>query len=320
VSAAVADGVMRALVFTRPGAVELQDVARPEPTSDGVLIDVRASGICGSELHGFRQVGFRRPPLIMGHEFAGTTPEGRRVVVNPLVSCGTCSLCRDGQPQICRDRQLLGVQRPGGFAENVVVPPESLHEMPEDMTWQTAALVEPLANAVHAWQRVDGGRTRRVAIVGAGAIGLVCLLVARHHGLGDITVVDRAPTRLALAKRLGATTSARELVGEYDVILDAVGSAATRRAGFDSARPGGTCVWIGLAEPEPGFDGNALVRMEKRVVGSFAYTPDDFAAALALAPKLDLDWATPVAFERSRDIFMALADGAMEPVKAVIMR
>lgn len=311
---------MRALVFTGPGTVELQDVTRPEPTAGGVVLDVRACGICGSELHGFREVGFRKPPLIMGHEFAGTTPDGRRVVVNPLVTCGTCDLCRGGQPQLCRSRELLGVQRPGGFAENVVVPRESLHHLPDDLTWQTAAMVEPLANAVHAWHRVDLRRTDRAAIVGAGTIGLVCLLVARHRGLDDITVVDRSRTRLALAERLGATTCGTELIGEYDVVLDAVGSRATRRAGIDSVRPGGTCVWIGLAEPDPGFDGNALVRTEKRVAGSFAYTPKEFVSALALAPELDLDWTTPVALERSRDVFMALAEGSMEPVKAVILR
>ena len=319
-SGTTAGGLMRALIFTGPGAVELQDVAPPEPAADGVLLDVRACGICGSELHGFRQVGFRKPPLIMGHEIAGTTPDGRRVVVNPLVSCGTCDLCRNGQPQICRSRELLGVQRPGGFAEKVVVPAGSLHDLPDDMTWQTAAMVEPLANAVHAWHRLDLAGVGRVAIVGAGTIGLVCLLVARQRGLDDITVVDRSPTRLALAEQLGATTCATELTGEYDVVVDAVGSQATRRAGIDSLRSGGTCVWIGLAEPQPGIDGNALVRTEKRVVGSFAYTPEEFAAALALAPELDLDWATPVALEQSRDVFMALAEGSMEPVKAVIVR
>ncbi|GIH16169.1 alcohol dehydrogenase catalytic domain-containing protein [Rugosimonospora africana] len=317
---------MRALVFTGPGEVELQDVDRPRPDAGDVLLDVRAAGICGSELHGFRQPGFRKPPLVMGHEFAGTTPEGRRVVVNPLVSCGQCDLCRSGRPQLCRNRELLGVHRPGGFAESVVVPATSLHELPPEMSWQTAAMVEPLANAVHAWHQLDprGGvhatAPGRVAIVGAGTIGLVCLLVARRHGLADVTVVDRSPQRLELARRLGATSTEPELAGEFDAVIDAVGSPVTRRAGIDRVRPGGTCVWLGLADPDPGFDGNALVRQEKRVVGSFAYSPDDFATALALAAELDLDWTTPVGLEQSREVFLALAGGAMEPVKAVIVQ
>lgn len=311
---------MRALVFTGPGAMELQDVTRPAAGPDGVLLDVRAAGICGSELHGFRQVGFRKPPLIMGHEVAGTTPDGRRVVANPLVSCGACDSCRRGEPQLCRTRELLGVHRPGGFAETVAVPAGALHDLPGDMDWVTAAMIEPLANAVHAWNRVAPSGGGRVAVVGAGTIGLVCLLVARHRGLTDVTVVDRSATRLALAERLGARARATSLAGEYDVVVDAVGSADTRRAGVDAVRPGGTCLFIGLAESEPGFDANALVRQEKRVAGSFAYTPAEFAAAVDLAAEVDLGWATPVALEESERVFMALAEGAMQPVKAVITR
>jgi threonine dehydrogenase-like Zn-dependent dehydrogenase len=313
------DPLMRALVFTGPGTVELRDVPRPRPATGGVVLDVRAAGICGSELHGFRQVGFRKPPLIMGHEFAGTTPDGRRVAVYPLTSCGACDLCQRGQPQICRSRELLGVQRPGGFAEQVLVPPGALYDLPGGMSWQTAAMVEPLANAVHAWHQAQPHGTERVAVIGAGTIGLVCLLVGRGLGLADITVVDRSRSRLDLAKRLGAATCAAQLAGEYDIVLDAVGVAATRDAAVARLRPGGTTVFIGLAETQPGFDANGLVRSEKRVVGSFAYNPEEFAAALELAPRVDLGWTTPVALDDSQRVFMALADGATDPVKAVIL-
>ena len=101
-------------------------------------------------------------------------------------------------------------------------------------------------------------------------------------------------------------------------MLDAVGLAATRAAAVEAVRPGGTTVWLGLAEPESGFDGNALVRQEKKVIGSFAYTPDDFAEALRCAPQVDLGWATPVAWEESQRTFLRLAGGASDPVKAVL--
>jgi threonine dehydrogenase-like Zn-dependent dehydrogenase len=310
---------MRALVFTGPGVVELQDVPPPSGTGPGeVVLDVRAAGICGSELHGFRSVGMRRPPLVMGHELAGTTPDGRRVVVNPLLSCGSCDLCGRGDPELCRDRQLLGVHRPGGFAERAAVPESAVHELPAEMSWETAVLVEPLANAVHAWGLAGLGAGERVAIIGAGAIGLVTLLVARDRGLTDVTVVDRARERLDLAARLGASHCVTELDGEHDVVVDAVGTASTRRTSVERLRPGGTTVWLGLAETGVGFDGNDLVRNEKRVLGSFAYTPADFAGALAMAPHLDLGWATPVPSGDSQAVFMRLADGATNPVKAVI--
>ena len=314
----VTQDTMRALVFTAPGAMELQDVARPVVPDGWLPIAVRASGICGSELHGFRSVGFRQPPLVMGHEFAGETPDGRRVVVNPLLSCGACDLCRRGEPELCRQRQLLGVHLAGGFAECVVVPEASVHEIPDDMSWETAALIEPLANAVHAWRQVDQSGVERVAVIGAGAIGLVTLLVAGHERLGEVTVIDRAASRLDVAARLGASRCAADLDGEYDVVVDAVGSAQTRTSAVEHVRPGGTSVWIGLAEAGAGFDGNGLVRGEKRVVGSFAYSPQDFSAAVALASSLDLGWATAIAMEDSQQVFMQLAGGAPDPVKAVI--
>jgi threonine dehydrogenase-like Zn-dependent dehydrogenase len=254
----------------------------------------------------------------MGHEVAGTTPDGRRVVVNPLLACGGCDRCLSGAPQVCRRRELIGVHRPGGFAERVAVPASALHELPAGMPWEVAAMVEPLANAVHAWGLLDRSGGGRVAIVGAGTIGLVCLLWGRRAGVEGITVVDRSRSRLALAERLGASACAGRLDGEYDAVLDAVGAPETRGAAVARVRPGGTTVWLGLARPEPGFDGSDLVRWEKRVVGSFAYTPADFAEALAAAPLLDLGWATLVELEASQRVFMSLADGASEPVKAVI--
>jgi len=314
---AVADAAMRALVFTGPGVMELQDVSRPA-AGDGVLLSVRAAGICGSELHGFRSVGFRKPPLIMGHEFAGETSDGRRVVVNPLVTCGHCDLCRAKRPELCRSRELLGVHRPGGFAEQVLVPPATLHDLPDDLSWDTAALIEPLANAVHAWRQVAATSGDRVAVVGAGTIGLVSLLVARSLGIDDVTVVDVVPERLELAEQLGATRCRSSLEGEFDVVVDAVGKAATRRSAVAALRPGGTAVLIGLAEPDAGFDANDVVRTEKRVVGSFAYSPSEFADAVRLACEVDLHWTTPIPLEDAQATFMALAEGAVLPVKAVI--
>jgi threonine dehydrogenase-like Zn-dependent dehydrogenase len=314
----VTQATMRALVFTGPGAMELRDVATPAVPDGWLPIAVRASGICGSELHGFRSVGFRRPPLVMGHEFAGETPDGRRVVVNPLLTCGECDLCRLGNRELCRQRQLVGVHLAGGFAERVAVPRSAVHEIPAEMSWETAALIEPLANAVHACRQVDQRAGERVAVIGAGPIGLVTLLMAVHERLGEVTVVDRAASRLDLAARLGASTCATELDGEYDVVVDAVGLAQTRASAVEHVRPGGTSVWLGLVEADAGFDGNGLVRGEKRVVGSFAYSPEDFETAVGLASSLDLGWATAIAMEDSQRVFMQLAEGAQDPVKAVI--
>jgi threonine dehydrogenase-like Zn-dependent dehydrogenase len=309
---------VRALVFTAPSVVELQDVDEPVARDGEVIVDVRGSGICGSELHGFRSLGFRKPPLVMGHEIVGVDPAGRRVAVNPLLSCGHCDLCERRLPQVCRERGLLGVHRPGGFAERVAVPADALHVLPDAVDWQAAAMVEPLANALHALRRVPEVRGARVGVIGAGAIGLLCLLVARRLGAGHVTVVDPTEGRLGTATRLGADATGPALAEEYDVVVDAVGLPATRADSVLRVRPGGHAVWIGLARAEATIDGNDLVRGERNIVGSFAYRPDEFAEAVVLSADCDLGWATSVPLEDSQRIFMALADGSSDIVRAVI--
>ena len=309
---------MRALVFTAPGVVEMQDVDEPQPRDGEVILDVKGSGICGSELHGFRSLGMRKPPLVMGHEVAGVDATGRRVAVNPLLSCGRCDLCTRGLPQVCRERGLLGVHRPGGFAERVAVPAAALHVLPDSVSWEAAAMVEPLANAVHALRQVPDVRAARIGVIGSGAIGLLCLLVARRLGAGHVSVVDPSEGRLATAVRLGADATGPALVDEHDVIIDAVGLPATRAASLLRLRPGGHAVWIGLASADATIDGNDLVRGERHVVGSFAYRPEEFAEAVALSADCDLGWSTGVPLEDSQRVFMALADGTSDIVRAVI--
>jgi threonine dehydrogenase-like Zn-dependent dehydrogenase len=309
---------VRALVFTAPSVVEMQDVDEPDPGEDEVVLDVKGSGICGSELHGFRSLGFRKPPLVMGHEVVGIDGAGRRVAVNPLLSCGTCDLCRRGLPQVCRERGLLGVHRPGGFAERVAVPAAALHVLPDGVDWEAAAMIEPLANAVHALRQAPDVRAARVGVIGAGAIGLLCLLVARRLGAGSVTVVDPSQGRLATATRLGADATGPSLVEEYDVVVDAVGLPATRADSVLRVRPGGHAVWIGLARAEATIDGNDLVRGERHVVGSFAYRPEEFAEAVALSAECDLGWSTGVPLEDAQRVFMALAEGRSDIVRAVL--
>jgi threonine dehydrogenase-like Zn-dependent dehydrogenase len=173
---------VKALVFTGPGLLELHDVPEPEVSDGEVLVHVRAVGICGSELHGARHPGFRKPPLIMGHEFAGTSADGARVVINPMLSCGQCELCRGGLRQVCRERQIIGVHRSGGFAEHVAVPRSALRPLPDWLGWEAAAMVEPAANAVHAWSLGRAGAGARVGVLGCGAIGLLCLMTAVGGG------------------------------------------------------------------------------------------------------------------------------------------
>lgn len=179
---------MKALVFTGPGVVELREVPEPVAGPGEELVHVVVAGICGSELHGVRTPGFRVPPLIMGHEFAGRTDDGREVIVNPILSCGACDVCERGLRNVCRHRRMVGVHRPGGFAQRVAVPAQALTPLPAGLGWAAAGIVEPAANAVHAWALAGSPSGARVGVIGAGAIGLACLLVARGGGAAVIEI------------------------------------------------------------------------------------------------------------------------------------
>jgi threonine dehydrogenase-like Zn-dependent dehydrogenase len=308
---------MRAMVFTEPGRVEMLEVERPDPGDDEVVIRVAAAGICGSELHGISKPGFRQPPLIMGHEFAGTAPDGRRVTVNPIINCGTCDLCVAGHEQLCRIRSILGVHRSGGFADQVAVPVRMVHDIPDDLTWERAAMIEPLANGVHAWRLAGRPRGARVGIIGAGTIGLVSLLAVAADA-SEVHVTDLVDDRLAVARALGATSAGSSLEGEFDVIIDAVGAPATHAASVAKLKPRGTAVWLGLLATDAAYDATDLVRMEKTVQGSFAYTRDDFADAIELSRHVDLDWTTNVPLDEGARVFHELAAGRTDIVKALL--
>jgi 2-desacetyl-2-hydroxyethyl bacteriochlorophyllide A dehydrogenase len=288
---------MQALVYTGPLTLEMRDVPEPEAAEGEVVVEVDAVGICGSELEGFRSRSpFRVPPLIMGHELAGRRlDDGTPVCVNPLIACGRCDLCLRGARNICRNRTIVGIQRNGGFAERVAVPASACVALPAGLTTDRAALAEPLANAIHAWRLAlsqDQSPTR-VGIVGAGMLGLGVALVVLQAGVAEVVISDLSTDRLAAAARAGVRSTVSELEGEFDVVFDAVGTAGTRAVSVERLRPGGTAVWIGLHEPAAGFDGQALIRSEKRILATFAYLERDFHAAISLAAGLaDTSWVT----------------------------
>jgi threonine dehydrogenase-like Zn-dependent dehydrogenase len=309
---------MKALVFTAPGVVEVQDVPDAVAGDGAVIVQVERAGICGSELHGIQTAGFRVPPMIMGHEFVGRTSDGKRVAVNPLSSCGKCELCVSGRAQLCRTRSLLGVHAAGGFAERVAAPRSSLHELPDNIDWDRAALIEPVANAVHAWALAGSPTGKRIGVIGCGPIGLACLEVARNKGAAVIACADLSPERGDFARSIGADAVGASLEGEFDVIFDAVGTATTRNSSVDRLIPGGSTVWLGLATPDSGFDATAAVRFEKSVRGSFAYNDAEFTEAIELAPELDLSWSTTYSLDQGAEIFTALMNGQTTPIKALL--
>ncbi len=309
---------MKAMVFTAPSVVEILDVDEPTPAPGEVIVNVAAAGICGSELHGIQTPGFRQPPLVMGHEFAGTTSDGRRVVINPIVSCQECDLCKRDLQNLCRTRSVVGIHRAGGFAERVAVPETNVFEVPDEMSLTTAATIEPLANALHAWHLANDPDAKRVGIIGAGTIGLVCLLISKLKGAQHVAVADLSEERLDVVRKLGADETGPALEGEFDVIFDAVGVPATHTASVEKLRPGAATVWLGLISDEAHFNSHDLIRMEKRVLGMFAYPPRDFKETIPLAMQVETNWTTDFPLEEGAGIFTELMNGRTDIVKALL--
>jgi 2-desacetyl-2-hydroxyethyl bacteriochlorophyllide A dehydrogenase len=318
--------------------MSVETVEEPQRREDEVLVRPEAAGICGSEVEGYLgRMANRVPPLVMGHEFAGTVVaagsgadrewSGRRVAVNPLLSCRVCARCKAGERNLCAARRLIGVQVSGGFAERVAVPVTNLVALPDGVDARTGALVEPLANAVHAV-----GLARRLVhieiavVLGAGTIGLFAVHAARAAGIANVRVVEPHAARRAAALAAGAHDAhadAAQLVRERsaDLVVDAVGATATRRSALDIVRPGGAVLLLGLHENESALPFHHVVRDQIALQGSFAYTDTEFATALELlaAGGVSLgELPSPLPLDAGPEAFATLAAGPTAQLKTFL--
>ena len=338
---------MKALVYSDWDRLEVRDVPRPSPKPGEVVVSVAAVGICGSELEGFVTRSPRRtPPLIMGHEFCGEIQEvgegvsgyrsGDRVVVNSVISCGRCEVCRDGQTHLCPEREVFGMKRPGGFAELCAVPVSTLLPLPEKVSPLQGALVEPLANGVHALSLVARRFPETVLVIGAGTIGLMALQVAKAMGAFRLVAADTNERRLEVARSLGAEPVFNPARGDLvaavreftrgrgaDVVVDAVGASATRRQAVAASRPGGEVIWIGLHEDVTEVSGFDVVLGERRISGSYAVTPRDLQAAIGLFAhgKIEIaPWVKPFPLAEGARVFRDLVTAPPEDyIKALLV-
>ena len=278
------DRGMRALQLVEYGRFENVELPVPEVADDGVSVRVRACGICGSDVHGMDgRTGRRIPPLVMGHEAAGVVAAvgkkvegwavGDRVTFDSTVFCGECPYCLRGEINLCDNRRVLGVscqefRQDGAFAEYVSVPARILHRLPEGLSFEHAAMVEPVSIALHAVNRSGIGPGGRAAVVGVGMIGLLIVQALRERGAGHIVAIDLDPDKLALARQMGA--HATEFDGPVDVAIEAVGIAATIGTAIENTRKGGTVVLVGNLSPKVEMPLQTIVSRELSVLGSAA--------------------------------------------------
>ena len=337
---------MRALVYEAPWRMPLREAASPEPGPGEVVVRVAAVGICGSDVHGFTgATGRRIAPVVMGHEFSGTVAavgagvtghaEGDRVVVQPLLTCGTCANCRAGLPNICRNRRGLGMMdMDGAYAEAVCVPQQLLYPLPEGLSWEQGAMVEPLAVALRAANLTPIQLGDTVVVIGAGPIGLLAMLTARLKGAGAVIVTDLSPHRRAMARRLGADLAlnpqeddvaalVRERTGGLGAhaTIEAVGIGPTVAQSLALARTGGHVTWIGNSAPKVELNMQEVVTRELTIRGTYGFA-EEFPRAIAALAAGRID-VTPLIervapLEEGPALIHDLAEGSLDAVKVIL--
>ena len=296
---------MKAAVLVETGKIDIREIDRPILGRDDLLIKTAYAGVCGSDLHAFRgKHPFRKPPVILGHELAGTVVEcggdvqgfrpGDRVTVMPLVACGTCRMCRMGRENICLNKQVPGAGAwLGSFAEYALAKASIAYKLAEGTPCELGVLAEPLAVGVHAVQRqarIEPGS--RVLVLGGGTIGILTALAARAAGASDIVATDLFDFNLALTRELcGAATIhageagweeglARAYPDKFDATFLCSGASATVGQAVRLTRRGGRIVVTGLfLEPVP-VDLTAVTLGELELIGSQIYDHRDFRAAV----------------------------------------
>jgi len=338
---------MKALIYKGPFHLAIEKRKALTPVGDQVLIQVKACGICGSDIHGYTgKTGRRIAPLVMGHEFSGiieaTGPDaskfqkGQRITVQPIIYCGKCLNCLSGKTNNCPDKQCLGVMKlDGAMAEQICVSERFVKNIPDSVSFAQGAAVEPLAVA---WRAVNRFKVcgKTVLVVGSGTIGLMVQTLLLAQGAKLVISTDMSDYRLERARKIGVHQTlnparvdisqeiARITDGEgVDLAIEAVGITHTVNQALNSLKNAGECVLIGNSAKMIEINMQHIVTRELTIVGTYSYTNDDFEKALGLIAddKINIDTIidSQILMEDAPEIFKKLADGADQPIKSIII-
>jgi threonine dehydrogenase-like Zn-dependent dehydrogenase len=273
---------MKALVYTDVDTLEYRNFANPEPGPDEVLVRIDSVGICGSDMHAYLGHDDRRPaPLILGHEGAGVTADGRRVTINPLVNDPNSAASRSGRENLCPSRQIISMPpREGAFAEYVAIPERNLIEVPSHITLEQAALAEPIAVSWHAVRlglaALHPADERRAHVIGGGAIGLAAALALTAMGVEQVTLSEPNAARATYLRDTCGIAVVDTPEQDIPLVIDAVGFSSTRAVASALVSPGGVILHIGLGSSEGGLDIRRITLQEITLIGTYTYTAQDF--------------------------------------------
>ena len=333
---------MHALVYIGTETLVYREEKNPILKNGESIIKVKASGICGSDMHAYHGKDERRiPPLILGHEVSGTVDEGKfkgkEVVLNPLITCGHCDYCSSNREHLCERRIILGISKPmekqGAFAELVSIPDKNIYELPKGLDIKEAPIAEPTAVALHA---VDLGESVlskpmnecKVLVIGGGAIGLLCgLIVSKIKKAEEIVIVDPNKKRLNVcSKYLKADpvhpNSPKIINNSFDIVFDTVGLEITRQDAIEAVKPGGTIIHIGLTQPSGQFDFRKATLQEITFIGTYCYTNKDFEKTLDILSNKkigSLDWIEFRDLKNGADAFKEIHNGSCSAPKIILL-
>ena len=333
---------MKALVYTGTEQLEYKNFNNPSLINGESIIKVSASGICGSDMHAYHGKDERRvPPLILGHEVSGVIEEGlnkgKKVVLNPLITCGDCDYCSIGSEHLCSKRVLLGMNRPierqGGFAELVSVPDKNIYELPAGLEMKKAPIAEPTAVSLHAVELGEKNIKKsfincKALVIGGGAIGLLCaLILEKVKNCGQIYLSEANKRRQEVcSKNLKSNTvspdDSKLAENSFDIVFDTVGLEATRKSSINYVKPGGVIIHIGLSQPSGDFDFRKTTLQEITFIGTYCYTNKDFENTLNILSKNkigDLNWIEFKDLSEGAEAFKEIHDGTCSAPKIILI-
>lgn len=337
---------MKQAVMTAPGKIEFMDVQKPVPTEGEVLVEIKRIGICGSDIHVYHGIHpYTSYPVVQGHEVGGIVAAvgnnvsgikvGDKITLMPQVTCGECYSCKHGMYHICESLKVMGFQTEGAGQEYFTLPAWNVLKLPESMSLDQAAMIEPIAVTVHALSRGGGVEGKRLIVLGAGTIGNLAAQVAKSSGAKSVMITDISPYKLEKARQCGidfVVNTAQENLGDAitrsfgpekaDVILECVGVEATITDAVQYARKGSTIVIVGVFGRKPQIDLGLVQDRELTLVGTLMYQRADYERAIELVAsgqmKLDEMITHRFPFSRYLDAYHAIEESIAGYLKVMI--
>lgn len=330
---------MKAVRFYGVGDLRLEDIEKPDILADQVLVSIIYSGICGSDLHIYRKGMFMTYiPETLGHEFIGIIEQvgrdvqeykvGDMVIADPRVPCGKCLNCENGCHNVCPTLGFIGEVSPGSFAQYIAVPQEKLIKVNHKANLQQMALAEPLAVALHICENGQLKENDILAIIGAGPIGVLTVLIAKTvYGVKNITAIDLSEERLRLAELAGADKIVNNLAEhkgfQYNKIVEAAGNQYTISCALELLAPHGTLLIVGLFEDQINIDPNPIVYKELKIVGNNAYNKQELKKAVEFieSKRVDLGFLISHVYplDKTKEAF-ELLKSCKKPVGKILLK